>query len=288
MWPAIIQQLSEQLGKDFHLVEKEKVHGGDINECFMVSDGIDRYFVKTNQREYLTKFTAEMENLRVMRESNTVQVPEYILHGTSKTHAYLVLNYLATKPLDDAERSYEFGVQLANLHRWGEQKEFGFDIDNYIGATVQPNPWHKKWALFFAEQRIGWQLQLMQEKGVNLTNINEFIEMVKTRLANHSPRPSLLHGDLWFGNVANTVNGPLCFDPACYWGDRECDIALAEWFGGFQPEFFQGYESVWPLDWGYEERKDIYNLYHVLNHYNQFGGHYLDEAQKLIEKILSY
>ncbi|HGP5030509.1 TPA: fructosamine kinase family protein, partial [Vibrio cholerae O1] len=163
-----------------------------------------------------------------------------------------------------------------------------FDIDNYIGATVQPNPWHKKWALFFAEQRIGWQLQLMQEKGVNLTNINEFVEMVKTRLANHSPRPSLLHGDLWFGNVANIVNGPLCFDPACYWGDRECDIALAEWFGGFQPEFFQGYESVWPLDWGYEERKDIYNLYHVLNHYNQFGGHYLDEAQKLIEKILSY
>ncbi len=88
----------------------------------MVSDGIDRYFVKTNQREYLTKFTAEVENLRVMRESNTVQVPEYILHGTRKTHANLVLNYLATKPLDDAERSYEFGVQLANLHRWGEQK----------------------------------------------------------------------------------------------------------------------------------------------------------------------
>ncbi len=149
MWPAIIQQLSEQLGKDFHLVEKEKVHGGDINECFMVSDGIDRYFVKTNQREYLTKFTAEVENLRVMRESNTVQVPEYILHGTSKTHAYLVLNYLATKPLDDAERSYEFGVQLANLHRWGEQKEFGFDIDNYIGATVQPNPWHKNVGIIF-------------------------------------------------------------------------------------------------------------------------------------------
>lgn len=90
-----------------------------------------------------------MENLRVMRESNTVQVPEYILHGTSKTHAYLVLNYLATKPLDDAERSYEFGVQLANLHRWGEQKEFGFDIDNYIGATVQPNPWHKKVGIIF-------------------------------------------------------------------------------------------------------------------------------------------
>ncbi|MCD6731961.1 fructosamine kinase family protein, partial [Vibrio cholerae] len=111
MWPSNSKQLAEQVGKVFHPVEKEKVHGGYINECFMVSDGIDRYFGKTNQREYLTKFTAEVENLRVMRESNTVQVPESILHGTSKTHAYLVLNYLATKPLDDAERSYEFGVQ---------------------------------------------------------------------------------------------------------------------------------------------------------------------------------
>jgi fructosamine-3-kinase len=84
------------------------------------------------------------------------------------------------------------------------------------------------------------------------------------------------------------VFGPICFDPACYWGDRECDIAMTELFGGFQPEFYQGYESILPLDYRYSERKDIYNLYHLLNHYNQFGGHYLEQSQKLIDRILTY
>ncbi|TOO43842.1 fructosamine kinase family protein, partial [Vibrio parahaemolyticus] len=181
-----------------------------------------------------------------------------------------------------------FGQQLAQLHQWGEQKEFGFDTDNYLGSTLQPNQWHKKWCMFFAEQRIGWQLQLLKEKGVTLVDIDDFIDVVKQLLANHTPEPSLLHGDLWNGNVALTAFGPICFDPACYWGDRECDIAMTELFGGFQPEFYQGYESVMPLLPGYHERKDIYNLYHILNHCNLFGGHYLEQAQLTINKIISY
>ena len=288
MWQAISQQLSETLMFTFEIVEKTKVSGGDINECYMISDGEQRYFVKVNSREFLPKFEVEAENIRIMRESNSVFVPELIFTGNSKNNAFIVLNYLPTKPLDDDKNSYLFGQQLAQLHQWGEQKEFGFDQDNYIGSTLQPNKWERKWARFFAEQRIGWQLQLVKEKGVNLVDINEFTELVHEHLIGHQPRPSLLHGDLWHGNVANSVFGPICYDPACYWGDRECDIAMTELFGGFQPEFYQGYESILPLDYKYSERKDIYNLYHLLNHYNQFGGHYLEQSQKLINKILLY
>ncbi|ASF99865.1 fructosamine kinase family protein [Vibrio anguillarum] len=288
MWQTLIQQLSDTLMFEFNPVEKEKVSGGDISDCYMISDGEQRYFVKVNTRDFLAKFEIEGENLRSLRETSTVQVPELVMIGTSKNHAFIVLNYLPTKPLDNATNSYEFGVQLAKLHQWGEQKEYGFDADNYIGSTLQPNPWDKKWGRFFAEQRIGWQLQLLREKGIELFNISELVDVVQSRLANHSPRPSLLHGDLWHGNVANSVFGPICYDPACYWGDRECDIAMTELFEGFQPEFYQGYESILPLSLDYVERKNIYNLYHVLNHYNQFGGHYLVEAESLIKKILSF
>lgn len=288
MWQAISQQLSDTLMFSFNIEEKLRVPGGDINECYMISDGEQRYFVKTNSREFLTKFEIEAESIRIMRESNTLFVPEVILTGKSKHNSFIILNYLPTKQLDDDKNSYLFGQQLARLHQWGEQKEYGFDQDNYIGSTLQPNKWDRKWARFFAEQRIGWQLQLVREKGVNLVDINDFIKVVHDRLASHQPTPSLLHGDLWHGNVANSVFGPICYDPACYWGDRECDIAMTELFEGFQPEFYQGYESVLPLDFKYSERKDIYNLYHLLNHYNQFGGHYLEQSQKLINQILSY
>lgn len=244
MWQAISQQLSETLMFTFDITEKTKVTGGDINECYMITDGEQRYFVKINTREFLPKFEVEAENIRILRESNTVSVPEFIFTGQSKNNSFIVLNYLPTKPLEDDSNSYLFGQQLARLHQWGEQKEFGFDQDNYIGETLQPNKWERKWARFFSEQRIGWQLQLVKEKGVNLVNISEFIEVIHEHLAGHQPRPSLLHGDLWNGNAAQSVFGPICFDPACYWGDRECDIAMTELFGGFQPEFYQGYESI--------------------------------------------
>ncbi|WP_019276123.1 fructosamine kinase family protein [Vibrio coralliilyticus] len=288
MWQAITEQLSEALMFSFDIVEKNRLHGGDISDCYMISDGEQRYFVKVNLRDFYAKFEIEAENIRILRESSTVFVPEHILTGKSKEHAFLILNYLPTKPLDDSSNSYKFGQQLARLHQWGEQKEYGFDQDNFIGSTLQPNKWDRKWGRFFAEQRIGWQLQLMKEKGVTLVDIGDFTHLVKDRLGNHNPRPSLLHGDLWHGNAANSVFGPICYDPSCYWGDRECDIAMTELFEGFQPEFYQGYESVLPLDLAYSERKDIYNLYHLLNHYNQFGGHYLDQCERLINKILTY
>ncbi|RJX66474.1 fructosamine kinase family protein [Vibrio sinensis] len=288
MWQAISKQLSETLMFSFNIVEKTKLTGGEICDCYMISDGEQRYFIKINRRSFFAQFEMEAENIKRLRETSTVSVPELVTLGTTKDNAFLILNYLPTKPLDDVTKSFQFGQQLAQLHQWGEQREYGFDQDNYIGNTLQPNQWNRKWSRFFAEQRIGWQLQLLKEKGTQLVDIEEFTQLVQNRLANHQPRPSLLHGDLWHGNVANTTFGAICYDPASYWGDRECDIAMAELFSGFPPEFFQGYESIYPLDVGYHARKPIYNLYHVLNHYNQFGGHYLEESQRYIDEIMSF
>lgn len=286
MWQAITQQLSDALMFQFDIREKNKVHGGDINECYMISDGEQRYFVKLNERDFIHHFEVEGDSLHLLHNTATIPVPELILSGTTKTHAFMILNYIPMKPLDDEAHSFDFGVRLAHLHQWGEQKEYGLDNDNYVGATIQPNPWDKKWGRFFAEQRIGWQLQLLKEKGIIITDIDECVATVQSLLANHNPRPSLLHGDLWHGNVANSPFGPICYDPASYWGDRECDIAMTELFGGFLNEFYHGYNSVWPLDTGYQERREVYNLYHVLNHCNLFGGHYLDQAQEILRNIM--
>lgn len=287
MWQAISQQLSDTLMFTFQIRERSQIMGGDISECYMISDGEQRYFVKVNEKKFLPIFEAEADSLRELKLSATVSVPETVLVGQSKDNAFLILNYIATKPLDNAQRSFDFGVRLARLHQWGEQKEYGFDNDNYIGATVQPNAWMKKWSRFFAEQRIGWQLQLLNEKGISFGNISNIVDDINQLLSNHNPKPSLLHGDLWHGNVANTAFGPICFDPACYWGDRECDIAMTELFQGFEPEFYKGYESITPLELGYQYRKKLYNFYHILNHCNLFGGHYLDEATTYIEDIFS-
>ncbi|EKO3894118.1 fructosamine kinase family protein [Vibrio metschnikovii] len=288
MWQAITQQLSATLTFQFDLVERSKLNAGDIHDCYMISNGNERYFVKVNHRDNLPLYEAEANNLRLLAESQSVLVPQPIVVGVTKNHSFIILDYLPTKPLDDLNNQYRFGQQMAKLHQWGEQKEYGFDEDNYLGEVLQPNPWNKKWHLFFAEQRIGWQLQLLKEKGIFLVNIDEFVDVIKQQLTSHTPKPSLLHGALWFSNVAHSVTGPICYDPACYWGDRECDIAMTELVTGFQDEFYQGYQSLLPLDNKYQQRKEIYNLYHRLNHCNQFGGHYLNQADDTIQRILAF
>ncbi|MBF9000515.1 fructosamine kinase family protein [Vibrio nitrifigilis] len=285
MWPAIAQQLSDTLMFEYNIQEKRRISGGDISQSYMISDGRERYFVKTNEREFLPHYLAEEASLKLLKETRTVFVPEVVLTGQSKQHSFIILNYLPTHSLEDTHYSREFGIQLAHLHKWGEQKQFGFDEDNYIGTTIQPNAWTNKWSVFFAEQRIGWMLQLLKEKGLELVDIPTFVSLVQEKLSHHDPRPSLLHGDLWSGNAGQCDFGPVCYDPASYWGDRECDLAMTELFGGFHTTFYEGYESVWPLDNGYYQRKDIYNLYHLLNHYHLFGGQYLTEVETLIKKI---
>ncbi|MGK7934708.1 MAG: fructosamine kinase family protein, partial [Xenococcaceae cyanobacterium] len=140
---------------------------------------------------------------------------------------------------------------------------------------------------FFAEQRIGYQLKLAKRRGGSFPDTNKVVEAVREQLANRTPEASLVHGDLWSGNAAVTKTGePTIFDPATYYGDREVDLAMTELFGSFPASFYHGYDRAWQLDSGYRKRKTIYNLYHILNHFNLFGGGYGSQAKRMIEQIL--
>ncbi|MBD1572861.1 fructosamine kinase family protein [Vibrio sp. S17_S38] len=286
MWQAIAQQLSDATAFEFILREKEHLNDGETNYCYLIGDGEQRYFIKLNERSWLSKFEAEFENLSALNATSTLCVPEPIICGQTKEHSFLILNYYPTKSLNKESDFYTLGQQVARLHLCGDQKDFGYDADTYVGLNLQPNAWHKKWCVFFAEHRIGWQLQLLKEKGIDLGDINEVVQYVKKILANHQPKPSLLHGSLNQQNVALSPIGPLCYDPSSFWGDREYDIAIAEYYGQMNPAFMEGYQAIYPLEKNYIQRKDIYQFYYLLCLCNQYGGEYLPKCAHKIAQYL--
>lgn len=167
---------------------------------------------------------------------------------------------------------------------------FGFAQENFIGTTAQPNGWKDSWIDFWREQRLGYQLELAQHNGYGgeLQKQGELLmEKLPEFFADFQPVPSLLHGDLWGGNHAFLTDGtPVIFDPAPYYGDREADLAMTELFGGFDSEFYSAYRAAWPLHAGYGKRKILYNLYHILNHANLFGGGYASQAEGMMRRLL--
>jgi len=176
------------------------------------------------------------------------------------------------------------------LHRWQPpegQTRFGWHRPNTIGTTPQPNDWAEDWTEFWIDRRIGWQLRLARRRGGQFPQSDRLLAAIPSLLEGHQPQPALLHGDLWSGNAAVTADGvPVIFDPATYWGDRETDLAMTELFGGFPDRFYTGYRSVYPYEPGYEIRKSLYNLYHILNHFNLFGGGYASQANAMIDRLL--
>src|SRR5262245_18398887 len=167
---------------------------------------------------------------------------------------------------------------LANAHRKPGPR-FGWQRDNYIGSTPQQNGWCNDWIVFWVTRRLEPQISLARDKGFD-------VSLPSTRmLESHRPQPALLHGDLWSGNAGFTAEGPVVFDPAVYYGDREADLAMTELFGGFPREFYRAYNEAYPLPGGYEQRKHLYNLYHLLNHLNLFGGGYLGQVKSTLRLL---
>jgi protein-ribulosamine 3-kinase len=171
-----------------------------------------------------------------------------------------------------------------------ETSRFGFAQNNFIGTTPQPNAWKDNWPDFWREHRLGFQLRLAAQNGYGgqLQSLGEKLsDALPAFFAGYTPQPSLLHGDLWSGNHAYLQDGtPTIFDPATYYGDRECDIAMTELFGGYPADFYAAYRAAYPLDAGYATRRDLYNLYHILNHANLFGGGYARQAEQMMLRLL--
>jgi fructosamine-3-kinase len=286
-WQEVEQSLSATLGSSVRLDVPSSVGGGSINRAFRVDSNQGPFFAKVNSADGLEMFTAEAEGLEELQQSESLRIPNPLAWGRAGQQAFLVLEYLE---LGGSGSSAALGEGLAAMHRVTAD-QFGWYRDNTIGSTEQHNRHEADWLIFFGEYRLRFQLDLAVARGAGGRSMDQgyrLIECLADLMDGHEPEPSLLHGDLWSGNYAFTRAGePTIFDPAVYYGDREADLAMTELFGGFSQEFYAAYRQSWPLEAGYSTRKKLYNLYHVLNHYNLFGGGYLSQAQGMIDALLS-
>lgn len=288
MWRHISKEITAAIGEAFLVQAGRPVGGGCINSAYLVEDGAHRFFVKTNRASNLAMFEAEAEGLREISATHTIRVPAPICTGTALDSAFLVLEFLDLHPQGE-DRAEMLGRQLADMHRVAGT-QYGWHRDNTIGSTLQINTPTDNWPEFWRDRRLGPQLVLAASNGHNGT-FQRRAEHLMARLdgffAGYVPPPSLLHGDLWSGNRAYLHSGePVIFDPAVYYGDREADLAMTELFGGFSTAFYAAYREAFPLDPGYRVRKTLYNLYHVLNHLNLFGGGYSVQAERMIGELL--
>jgi len=262
-----------------------------------------RLFAKTNRAEVLAVLKAEADGLAALSlaaEGTGLSVPSPLAVGVAGAHAVLLLTWfdLEGRSSGSSSAGWEMlGVGLARLHRRsleircmeGDRPgRFGWPRDNVIGSGPQPNGWHESWGTFFAERRLAPQLERLERRHGPLRGAATLLKNVQQWLEGHDADPCLVHGDLWSGNAAPTSGGgAVIFDPAVHRADREVDLAMARLFGGFPSSFFKGYEATWALPHDHRQRVPLYNLYHLLNHANLFGGGYGAQAQAVIDDLLA-
>ena len=287
-WQAIARHIEQTSGRNYSVKQQQSLSGGSINAAYLLTgENGKQYFVKTNHSGRLDMFEAESRGLQALASSNTLKVPKALCFGDDQEQSYIVMEYLEMSGRAD---QVTLGEQLAALH-CVTTDQFGWDIDNTIGATHQPNAWMDNWLNFWRERRLGYQLQLAAKNGYGgeLQSLGEklLIEM-PVLFTGREIKPSMLHGDLWGGNAAGLKDGtPVIFDPAFYYGDREADLAMTYVFGGFGPDFYASYQNAFPLDDGFAVRKTFYNIYHIINHLNMFGGGYHGQAIHMLEQVLA-
>jgi fructosamine-3-kinase len=262
------------------------VAGGDINSAWRAKSGDSAVFLKTGPASSLDMFLAEADGLKELANAGAIRVPKVLGCVCSGKESLLALEWI---DFELVTKSCEFmlGSELADLHRCSAE-QFGWVRSNTIGSTPQHNPWCDDWVEFFKEHRLGFQLELAAQNGFTgrlQTMGSRLLDGIGYFFSDYWPDASLLHGDLWGGNWAACRNGPVIFDPAVFYGDRETDIAMTKLFGGFGPAFYEAYNEAWPLAAGHTKRERLYQLYHVLNHLNLFGVAYLGRAEGILREL---
>jgi fructosamine-3-kinase len=268
---------------------QREVGGGSINLALRVETDRGPIFVKRGPSQFHSRFHAEAEGLKALAQPQAVRVPKVLACAHDEHVALLALEWI------DFGKNTRFseatlGEQLAWQHRVSDS-QFGWAGDNTIGATPQENTRCADWVEFWRERRVRPQLQLARQNGASVQLFDRgtlLCESMGAFFSSYRPSASLLHGDLWGGNWGTDEDDmPVIFDPAVYFGDREADIAMTRLFGGFGPAFYTAYQSTWPLDQAAGTRAGLYNLYHVLNHFNLFNGGYGSQAASMIDRLLS-
>lgn len=288
-WDEIELAVREAIDAPFAIESRAEAGGGCINTAYRIRGKGLSCFVKMNTADKADMFSAEAAGLEQIARTKTVRVPRPLCHGADGQSSWIVLEHLELRPAADTGMR-ALGAKLARLHRVTDGR-YGWHRDNTIGSTPQINTRTGDWIAFWREHRLGFQLKLAASTahgGRLIANGERLLEKLPAFFAGHSPPPSLLHGDLWSGNASMEASGePVVYDPAVYYGDREADLAMTELFGEFSRSFYDAYRSEYPLDAGYATRKHLYNLYHVLNHLNLFGGGYSTQAERMIEQLLA-
>lgn len=289
VWSDINAAISGASGAPFALESRTAIGGGCINRCYRVTAPGRAFFVKLNAADRRAMFEAEATALAEIAATATVHVPHPLCWGANRDAAWLVLEHIEFGEAQTRSMA-RLGEELAALHRV-TAKNFGWATDNTIGATPQVNTQNRDWAEFWRDCRLGYQLALAGERGAPKSLLQKGARLAcgfSALFKNADIKPALLHGDLWGGNAGfDRTGSPVIFDPAVYYGHREADVAMTELFGGFSADFYAAYRGAFALDAGYEVRKQLYNLYHVLNHFNLFGGGYARQAETLIDRLLS-
>lgn len=287
--------INSLFGEGTKIESISRISGGDINEAYgLTLTGGKCIFMKSNTRENLSFFNAEAVGLAAIARTQAIGTPNILGVGTDNDRAgysFLLLEFISGK---SRNRNYweDFAVQLSDMHKAPtaglvSNGKYGFDSDNYIGMRRQVNTGYDSWVSFFRDCRL--EPQFKDAAGYfnreDVKKITRFLDHIDEILV-EPEYPSLLHGDLWSGNVITGNDGAAwLIDPAVYVGHAEADIAMTELFGGFPPAFYDAYKEAAPLQPGYERRRDVYNLYHLLNHLNMFGRTYLPGVRHIIGEI---
>lgn len=286
MWQSIADQVSETLHSQFVIHDKYALSGTSQARRMLISDGTRNLFVKFAPRCELERLECQQHAQEELAKYQAMRIPHPICCGTVADTAFLAMEYFPLHEGSNAEWLH-FGSALAKLHKSDDQAMYGWDEDNFIGHSPQPNRWQKQWHTFFAEQRIGWFLQLIREKQTLEFNIDEVVEVTRRRLLHHQPKPSPLHGNLQLSNLGFSPTGGVLFDLASFFGDRELDLARLELSTPLPPAFFEGYDAIWPRSEGYVHRRPLYQLAYLLRQFAEEGESCRQPAEKALRQLLA-
>jgi protein-ribulosamine 3-kinase len=277
-------QLAKEFGNGFSLNSFSFSSGGCVSNGGKLQTSDGDFFLKWNDaKKFPGMFKAESRGLQLLKETKSFYIPKVMLVDEADGLQYLLMSFTQEGKKTNIFWE-ELGRGLAHLHQ-RSNSQFGLDHDNYIGSLRQRNTQCDSWITFFESERIRPQMKLAEDSQLMNDSLKKEMEQLLTRLPDllAEDKPSLLHGDLWSGNLMTTSNGrPSLIDPAVYFGHREVDLAMTKLFGGFKERFYESYQEAFPLEPGYEQRMEIYNLYPLLVHVNLFGGAYLMQLRQTV------